>query len=152
PGTDESDARAHAVSLDAIAMARRCGDDDSLMYVLRWSGHAQGFRVPVREHLPIVFESIALAERLGRPLETIEQRTWLVGTRLALGDRAGSDAAREQLLVLLASVPQPHYRWRIPILHAHGALLRGELVEAARWLGSARELAREYQLDRAFTA
>jgi tetratricopeptide (TPR) repeat protein len=137
------------MSREAIAMARRLGDPEAELYALRFAGHSQGFRTAAREHLPLVLDVIAHAKRVGRPLEVLEQHTWLVGAYLALGDRHASDAAIAEVEALLARVPQPHYRWRMPLLRANRAILRGDFVDAQRWMTVTRDLAHEHELSRA---
>lgn len=68
---------------------------------------------------------------------------------LSLGDRGAYEAAIDQVEAILAPLPQPHYRWRMPILRANRAVLRGEIVEAERWIQTATWIAREQELDRA---
>jgi len=145
----DGDAIPIAMSREATAMARRLGDAEAELYTLRFAGHAQGFRTPAREHMPLVQAVIAHTKRLGRPLEALQQYTWLIGAHLALGDRAASDAARSELEMLLARLPQPHYSWRMPVLRANHALLRGDFLDAQRWVAVARDIAREHDLSRA---
>lgn len=146
---DATTQRAQQLARDAVAMARRLGDDETTMYALRFSGHAHSFQIGIHEGLEIGLEAIALSDQLGRPLELLDHRSFVFNAYLALGNRAAADAAADSLTALLDKLPQPHYRWRLAILRASRAVLRGQFEEAERQYAAASELAGEYDLDRA---
>jgi hypothetical protein len=149
PTDDPGDLRPYELADAALAMADRLGDGDAKMFALRYNSHAHGFRKGIEDSRPRVREAIALSDQLGRPLETLEHRTWLANGHLVLGELAAMDGALASLAALLDRMPQPHYQWRMPIVRATLATLRGEFVEADRLIAVARELAREHELDRA---
>lgn len=152
PGPDADALRAQDLARAAVAMARRIGDRAALLFTLRYAGHAHAYQIPVEEALAITQEVIAISDELGRPLEAVDHRAWLVGAYLALGDVTAADAALAAFEALLAPLPQPQYRWRAPILRATTATRLGNFDEAERHLAIARAIAQEYALDRAMWA
>lgn len=151
PPIDRVDRRPLDMSEEAIAMARRLDDDDALLFALRFRGHTFGYLEPYTAQLEVCLESIAVADRLGLPLEAIEQATWMITLRHCLGDLAGSDRALDDVTALLAPYHAPQLRWRTPVLRAGRAILRGQLDEAARHAALARQLSLEHGIDRART-
>jgi hypothetical protein len=149
PTPDFFDNSPYELANDAVAMADRVGDDAARMYTRRFAAHARGFRAGIAESLADVREAIALSDRLGRQLEVIEHRSWLINAHLVMGDLAGADAHTESFAALLGRLSQPQYRWRMPIVRAARAILRGDFDEAFRLIASARQLARDHDLDRA---
>lgn len=149
PGAAPDVIRAQELAREAVAIARRLADKPTLMFVLRYAGHAHSYQIHLREAQAIATEVIALSDELGCPLEAVDQRAFQVCTYLAFGDLAASQAALHSFLALLAPLPQPQYRWRIPIVRAFDAMRRGDFAEAARHTAIAQDIAREYNLDRA---
>ncbi|MBA2540843.1 MAG: AAA family ATPase, partial [Deltaproteobacteria bacterium] len=151
PAFDDPD-RPEVLAREARAMARRLADDETTMFVMRYASHAHGFRISIAESRELAVEVIALSDKLGRPLEAIEQRSWMAGAWLTDGQLARSEAAIDSLDALLSKLPQPLYRYRIPLLRAASATRRGEFAEARRWLAVVGDLAREHGLDRAYVS
>ncbi len=149
PQLDPTDLRPYELANEAVAMAERGGDDETRLFARRFALHAHGFRLGLRETFAPATDVITIAERLGRPLDALEHRSWMINAHLAVGDVAAADAATQPFMQLLERLPQPHYRWRIPILRATRATLRGDFVEADRSITIARDLAREHDIDRA---
>jgi tetratricopeptide (TPR) repeat protein len=149
PGPEPEILRGQALANAAVAMARRLDDPETLLFALRYAGHAHAYQISIAEALANTEEVIALSDQLRRPLESVDHRAWLVGARLCPGDLAGSQRALESFEALLAPLSQPHYRWRVPIVQAAWLVRAGRFHEAERRIAAAAELGREYDLERA---
>lgn len=149
PGPDTEVQRAQGLARECVAMARRLGNDETLMFALRYAAHAHSYQVSLEFGYSLATEMIALSDKLGRPLDAIDHRAWLVGANLARRDLAGAHTALERFEALLAPLHSPHYRWRAPILRAVWATRAGDFVEAERHIEIVRTLSSEYGLERA---
>lgn len=148
PGPQGEVDRAQIIAREAVAMARRLGDAETTMFALRYAVLAHSYQITLDEGYKMAVEVVAISDQLHRPLEAIDHRAWLIGANLARGNFEAAQAALTSFEALVAQLPQPHYRWRAPALRAAWATRAGDFVSAERYLAIARDLAREYQLDR----
>jgi hypothetical protein len=115
---------------EAVAMARRVGDEVALLDCVRYAISVAPERMAPRERFALRAEALALAERGGRLVRVIPLLSSHVADWFELGDPDGAARqatyAREQLVALA----QPHHRWRVPLLDAMLAALDGRFAEA----------------------
>lgn len=135
-------ARAYA----AIAMARRTGDDDTLLFALHYGGSALGYLVSAHERAEITRELFVLAQTLGRPLAMLNVGGWYVSTLREHASPAQADAALVVYEGLVRDFPQPHYRWRVPMLRATFAMIEGEFELAERLSAAAFAIAEQGEI------
>ena len=137
-----SGSRREALAADAIAMARRLGDDGALIATL-WSSVMVNWR-PQR-----AAERIAAADEILRLAPRTRQHNAVVWARMARFVDAlegGRGAAVEAELTGLAAVEResrrPYVEWCVALLRATWATFRGRLDEGDRLTDAAVALAR----------
>lgn len=132
-------ARRLALSDEALAIARRLDDPDTLSHVLVARPFAIGGPDTLAERLADTGELLAVAERLGDSVTA--HRAWWLRYRVAVevGDpfEANRCLAAEQQFVDGAG--QPTLAWMTTLQRVAAALLRGDLPAAERLIPSARE-------------
>lgn len=117
---------------DAIAIARRLGDEKALMLALHNASGTFPSELPPRERFALFAETVALAEKMGTIGRITPLLGWHVVSWLELGEPDGARAAADRVEQLLAPYPQPHYRWRLPLIRAVLASVAGRFDEADR--------------------
>ncbi|MFW6051781.1 MAG: ATP-binding protein [Myxococcota bacterium] len=130
-----------ALARDAIGMARRAGDDATLLATLRDGVSALMDLANPAERAELNREHVRLADRLGRPTEAFRGYIRLVFDSLELGDVASvrsSIAACERLAEQLG---HPQYEWPVEALHAMVAGREGRFEDADAHEARARALA-----------
>jgi tetratricopeptide (TPR) repeat protein len=126
---------------DAIAMARRLGDRETLLDALRNGGSAMVDLGDLEERLALDREHAALAEQLGNPVEALRGNLRSVMDYLELGRLDDAFRAMRACERITARLDHPAYRWRSTALQALRATWEGnleeaeELVEQVRLLG-----------------
>lgn len=143
PRTDEEWMEAQALATEALAMARRLGDPETLLYVVRFAGSARGYGVPTEQRYELVHETIELAEKLNRPVVLLDVLGFCAAMQRERGDRAACDATIERWAALVREFPLPHYQWRPPLVYSLHALLDGDYERAERNAAESRRLAIE---------
>src|SRR5581483_8724834 len=137
-----STAREHRARLSqqAVAMARRLGNAETLGAALRawhWTNWQPN---NVTERLAATSEMIALAEHRRDDVAALIGYTWRVVALLETGDH---ERARRDLGVvvrLTEDVRQPLYSWWTSSLRAMFALLEGRFVEAEQLISQALQI------------
>jgi DNA-binding SARP family transcriptional activator len=121
-----------ALSKEALAMARRIGDPQALMYAL--AGYIPAHDSPVRtpELLGLASELIELAAELGDPERMAEGYEHRATCLLELGDMAAAKVDVAAMVDLAERLRQPAQTWIAVELRAQHALLEGDLAEAER--------------------
>lgn len=117
----------------AIAMARRTGDPETLLYCLEYATTAMGYLIPASaaERHDTLRERMDLATKLDQPLAKLNVAGYLVATLREQGRVAEACAETEALIELIRThFPQPFYQWRIPMLRAGSAALEGDFARA----------------------
>jgi tetratricopeptide (TPR) repeat protein len=132
PTTMEEGRAILAQGAEAIAMARRTGDPDTLLFALHYGGSASGYLVSSRERGALLSELYALAEARRNHLVLLGISSWWVATLREDGRVAESEATLAAYTRLLQEFPQPHYRWRLPMQRATLAALAGDFATAER--------------------
>ena len=123
---------------DAIAMARRLGDDRTLAEVLAnssfvWVG-PDGPSIRLEMHR----EAQQLARRAHYPEVEIRAHALSMRDSLELGDVAASDAEFDVYLRLAEGLRMPQHLWHIPLLRGMRAIIDGRLTDAEEFLAAAR--------------
>jgi hypothetical protein len=131
-----------ALARDAIAMARRLADDDTMLFVLRFAGSVLSSHISVAERFETVEETMHLAARLERPALLFERGPWWAGVLRERGLRAEANAALDAYVSLAREFP-PHYRWRPPLVLASHAMLDGDFDRADALAAQGLALAEE---------
>ncbi len=126
----------------AIAMARRTGDEDALLAVLRAGGSTMVDLVDPRERVHLDRELVALAERRNQPAEALRGQMRLVFDCYELGDPAGAAASMAEVRRLADELNHPAFLWQARALDGLEALNRGRLAEAEQAIEDADELGR----------
>jgi tetratricopeptide (TPR) repeat protein len=132
-----------AIGAAAVAMARRCGDPETLLYSLYYGASASAYLIPATEFAEMTRELVTLARSLGRPLILLTLGGRWVVTLREQGALAESDAALAEYESLMASFPQPNYQWRPRVLRATLAALSGDFATADALAAEALALAEE---------
>lgn len=126
---------------EAIAMARRLGDPETLLFALQHGGSSAAYGLPASQRLALRGEIVELTERLGRaPLQIMG---WWIGSLREYGRCADAEAAVDRYARYLAAYALPYYRWRLPHLRATLASIDGDYEGAVRLAEEAAVLADE---------
>jgi tetratricopeptide (TPR) repeat protein len=117
--------RRHALSREAVLIARRLGDSLGLGQVLTLRLHAIYDPFTLAERLDLTAELAALAARLGS-----SELAWLaawhrVGALLESGDIVGAEQSLAEVERLAGELRQPFYKYRAQLGRAMLAILRG---------------------------
>jgi class 3 adenylate cyclase len=131
------------LSDEALAIARRLGEDRTLADVLVARYHAIAVPDTLSERVANSAELLAVADRLGDPMVT-SQALWLAyRAALESGDVAEATRRHQRSEQLSAELGQPSARW-FDAWNADGlALLAGRIAEAERMVEEASALADE---------
>ena len=144
-GTSAGRERKDAVSRQALEMARRLGDTETLSYAITAyiaSHHSPDF---TREQLELAGESLELATASGNWERVIEAHEHRLVSFLELGEMEAAKAELAAILRLAERLKQPAQQWFGTVYEALVTLLEGELEEAERLIFSARDLGRDAQ-------
>jgi len=130
-----------ALSDEALEMARRVGDDETLAHVLNLRGHTIWAPHTHAERLANSAEHVAVAARVPDPLA----RWYASATRLQFCLEAGDLAEVDRHLDVLRTLTpelgrQTHLRWAASIDFAWRALLAARLGDAEKLASEAYEL------------
>ncbi|MBK7977054.1 MAG: hypothetical protein IPK07_28590 [Deltaproteobacteria bacterium] len=134
-------ARPMALARDAIAMARRVGDEPTLLAVLTSALAALMDFAPPRERLALNREHVMLAERHGAAALALRGSMRLVVDHLELGDVARARDALAACRDLAERIAHPHHQWPVAALEALERFRAGSFEEGERALERARALA-----------
>jgi hypothetical protein len=122
----------HPISLarEAIAAARRLGDEATLLGALHSGMAAMMDYVSPAERAPLNREIEALAARQGDRVKQRRAHARLVFDQMLLGDLAGARAHVEAYGRLADETRLPHHRWRTPLMRAMLLDIEGRFAEA----------------------
>jgi hypothetical protein len=140
PRSDEQAEQICDLGRGALAMARRLGEDETLLYALEWARLGLSYMIPVRERFEITRDIVSLAARLDRRRTLVR---FLASHAVALledGARRDADAALAQLEHVVAALDDARSRWRLPMLRAGFCFFDGDLDAAERLGDEALEL------------
>jgi tetratricopeptide (TPR) repeat protein len=131
PSTEAESLEARRWGGKALAAARDLGDDTRL-YALRFAATALGFHSHTDERLAFARETLELAQKLDRSMVLIDRGPWCALVLREHGCHPESQATLDAWLRLVREFPQPHYRWRPPLVLATHATLDGDFERADR--------------------
>ena len=129
-----------AIAREAIEMARRLDDPETLLYTLRTGGSALVDLAAPEERIVLDREHVALAERLGNRVEALRGSTRSVLDYLELGRLDDAFRSMRACDRITGALGHPIYRWRSVAFHAMRALWRGDLDEACEMAERSRAL------------
>jgi tetratricopeptide (TPR) repeat protein len=132
PPRPEDRERLRSLAEGAIAMARRLGDAETLLYVLVYASAAFGYQVSFDERNALHEEIEKLARETGNRGTLVLAMAFRVGLLLEQGRRAEAETVSANYERLLRDFPQPAYQWRRYVGRALYACLDGDLAEALR--------------------
>ncbi len=132
-----------ALAERAMALARDLDDRETLLFALHYAGSARGYLVAAKERYADLEELISLSTVLDRPLVMLNAGGWWSAALREQGRVAEAAEARSAYARLLSEFPQPHYRCRLPMLHAMTALLDGDFERAEVLAEEGRAIAEE---------
>ncbi len=116
--------RRHALSREAVAIARRLGDPLGLGQVLTLRLHAINDPFTLAERLDLTAELAALAARVGSS-ELAWHAAWhRAGALLESGDIGGAEQSRAEVERLAGELRQPFYKWQARMGQAMLAIMR----------------------------
>lgn len=141
PRGEVESARTVELSKQARALARKLGDPETLLFVLHATAVALGYRANSDERFEVVSEIVELARRLHRPIVLLNVYGMCVAHLLERGALAEADAALDEYAAIVRDFPQPHYRWRLPMLRSMRALLSADFDSAERLAAEAYAIA-----------
>jgi hypothetical protein len=141
-----------AQALDAIAMARRLGDEDTLLYALHAGMAALVDYAPPEQRLVLDRETAVLAAARGAGPYEVRARSRILFDCVDLFDAAAFDAELDALDALVARLDVPRYRWVPAAFRAMRADWRGAFDEADRHYADASQLAGSSEGPFRFTA
>jgi hypothetical protein len=125
----------------AIDMARRVGDERSLLETLRAGIAAMMDLADAEERLQLNLEHVRLAEQLGEPTEAWRGYLRLALDRSELGELAKAGEALQHADRHAGELGHTYYRWPIVALRAMHASATGDFGRAEHLHRAARELA-----------
>jgi hypothetical protein len=132
-----------ALAREAIAAARRLGDDAALLGALHAGMAAMMDYVSPAERVLLNTEIEVLATRQGDRPKRRRAHARLVFDRLLLGDLAGAHAHVDAYGRLADETRLPYHRWRTPLMRAMLLDVEGRFAEAAPLADEAEALSRE---------
>lgn len=127
------------IAEQAVAIARRWGDDATLARALCAQHVGLGAPERLDERLQTASEMLACAERAADRESALQARNFLVCDALEAGDLAGFDREIEAYAALCHEYPLPIFRWYVPLWRATRAAMNGEFEQAARLATRARD-------------
>jgi len=130
------------LSDDAVAMARRVGDPQTLTLVLTQRGITQSMPLALSERRADLREASELADRLEDPL--LAGHAAFLGALAAMmaGDLEQADRLLTRLSTVTEQLGQPLMRWYAAGAHAKRCLISGPAKEAERLAFAALDLGR----------
>ena len=128
----DSRKRRMALSQEAVEMARRLGDKDTLSRALNARHWALLGQEHVEERLEAASEIVRLATETGDLSLAARGHHFRLIDLLGLGDIAGADAEIDVYARLAQEIRQPLYLWHVPLFGAMRAIMEGRFLEAER--------------------
>jgi tetratricopeptide (TPR) repeat protein len=138
---------------EAIASARRIGDEATLLGALYTGMSAMMDIVDPRERMPLNLEVEALATSARDSERLLRTQARLVFDNMELGEFAAADARIEAFAGIARETGAERYLWRVPLFRSMRAMIHGHFAEAEALSQEARSIAlavSEPQLDRCY--
>jgi hypothetical protein len=118
------------LSEEAVAMARRLGDDETLFTALSFTRMTPSATEDLATRFALNGETIALAKRFGQVAHIAPLFSWQVAACVERGEIDAALRQADEMEALLAAYEQPIYRYRAPLVRAILADLEGRFAEA----------------------
>jgi tetratricopeptide (TPR) repeat protein len=125
---------------EAVALARRAGDQDALCLCLTALGLYEGSLGPTRRFFEITDELAAAARTTGDLEREMQANDFRAAGYIDEGDIAGAEESLAVSLRLAKQLDQPAQRWYAATVRAEITLLRGQLDRAEELAAEARRL------------
>ena len=119
-----------AEAREAIAMARRVGDEPALLDALRMGCSALMDVTDTADRIDLNAESVLLAERLRDPIAALRGHMRLVFDCYEVADHTGAHAHLTACDRIAEKLGHPHYRWPVLAFHSMKAIRDGRFEEA----------------------
>ncbi len=123
---------------EAVAMARRLGDPETLAGVLRWMPYVASAPERIGERLSASAESVRLADAAGSPERGLWGHVNRFADVLELGEIEEADGELQASVRLAHELRHGWFAWYAPMLEGTRALFSGRLAEGERLVESAR--------------
>jgi hypothetical protein len=140
PRSDAEAAHICDLGRGALGMARRLGDDETLLYALEWARLGLSYLIPSEERFEITRDIVQLAERMDQRRTLVRFLASHAVALLERGARQDAEAAQSRLERVVAALDDQRSRWRLPMLHAGFCFFDGDLDAAERLGDEALEL------------
>ena len=118
PRSEEEAKRIADLARASVAMARRLGDSETLLYVLEFARIGLTYIGPNDEVFELTREAVTLAQLLERRLTLLKLGAPYAAGLLERGFRAEADAVLAAMVALHQAIDYPQSRWRLPTLRA----------------------------------
>src|SRR5262249_29895259 len=126
---------------EAVASARRSGDDQALLQALNARRVALWSPANLEERLEADGEMIELAQRAGDVEAVLQARNWRVADLAELGDIDGMLAEVDAHEELAEELRLPSYQWWAPMWRCSLVIQEGRFAEATELIDSYERLA-----------
>ena len=130
PRSEEEAKRIADLARASVAMARRLGDTEALLYVLEYARTGLTYIGPNDEVFELTREAVTLAQLLERRLTLLKLGAPYAVGLLERGFRTEADAVLAAMVALHQAIDYPQSRWRLPTLRAGFCIFDGRLDEA----------------------
>lgn len=135
--------RRRSLSDEALAMARRVGDADTLAYVLTRRPNTIWVPDALEERLANTEESLRIASRLDDPVARFWASMYRLLATIAAADRSEADEHLDSMAEIARAVPLPLLQWEANLHRAWYRLLAGHFADAERCATRALEIGTE---------
>lgn len=136
---------------DAVAAARRLGDEKALLTALHNAAGTFPFQLTPRERFAWYAETVNLAETTGTVGKIAPILSWHVVSWLELFEPEQAMAAVDRCERLLLPYSRPHYRWRAPLMRALLLAIAGRFEEAERLARASVAISRAHGVQEGVT-
>ncbi len=147
PSPPKEHEEALSLSREALAMARRLGDDGTLFTTLRFTRTTPSETDDSATRYSLNAETIALATKMGQVPLVAPLFAWQVAACIELGDIDAALRQADEMESQLSAYRQPIYRYRTPLVHAMLADLEGRFAEADALSHEALRISEDNGLD-----
>jgi len=140
PRNDEEAKRVCELGQGALAMARRLGDEATLLYALEWALQGISYMMPADERFDNTRQLVQLAEQLTERRTLVRFLASHTVSLLERGERGEAELALARFEELLASLADRRSSWRLPMLRAGFCFFDGDIAGAQKLGDEALEL------------
>jgi DNA-binding SARP family transcriptional activator len=132
--------RKRELSREALDMARRIGDPETLAYAIH--GYILGHHSPehAREQLQLAAELVDVATQAGDPERVVEGHEEHIDSLLELGEIDAAKLELEAMSKVAHELRQPSQEWIVSVYRALLAVLEGRFAEAETLISRTRDL------------